>query len=409
VGLENPEGQGREEANLRVRARRGVPGWRFLGRRGRVGLVAVVVLGAVGAAIGVARAEDEASGTDTQLTATAMVSEVTRNVSVTGTVEPAQQESVSFDTSGTVIRVLVSLGSQVKKGDPLAAVNGSVADAQLDAARAAVNAALDELSDSQDGGDSLEIAAAQAQLVTSRDDLRAAQESVDATVLRAPFAGQVVAVDLEVGDVVGGSGMTATEETDTSSSSTGTVEIASTRRFVAETTVGSTDLDSMAKGLQAELTATGLDETLYATVTEISSVATTTSTGAAAFPVTLSITGSHKGLYGGTSVSAQIVVEKRQGVLNVASRALGSDDEGTYVMLVGTDGETTRQPVEVGETYGEVTEILSGLEQGDEVELAGPVRGGGGQDGAPGGGFPGGEMGDMGGGMPGGMLPGAPQ
>lgn len=351
------------------------------------------------------------------VTATATVGEAVRTVTASGTLEPAQSSTLGFEVSGTVTAVLVDLGDTVKKDQALARVSTTLLDAQLEAAQSAVVAAEDELDDAEEDGTSLALSAAQAQLVTAEDDLEVAGEAVEGAVLRAPFGGQVVSLDLSEGDVVGasvsGGGAAAASGGSTStadSTMVGSVEVSSVDRFVVETTVSSSDLASVKKGLQAEVTAAEVDETLYGTVSDVGRVATTTSTGAAAFPVTVELTGDIEGVYGGTTATVDIVVEKRTDVLTVPTRALRSEDGRTYVALVAADdGETSQRDVEVGETYGEVTEILDGLEDGDQVEMISLPGAGAGTGGVPGGGrgqgFPGGGQMPSGG-FPGGAVPG---
>ena len=48
--------------------------------------------------------------------------------------------------------------------------------------------------------------------------------------------------------------------------------------------------------------------------------------------------------------------------------ALHSDDDGTFVYLV-EDGKRVRTPIEIGEAYGAQTEVLSGVAEGDVIEV----------------------------------------
>lgn len=354
------------------------------------------------------------------ITATATVGEVTRTVSASGTLEPANAEELGFDVSGTVEEVFVELGDTVKEGQRLARVDRTVLDAELEAAESTYTAAQDDLDDAS-GGSSTALAAAQAQYATARDDLDAAREAVADAVLRAPFAGQVVSLDLAVGDVVGSGGGASSggstssvpgAATTTSATTSGTVQVASVSSFTLDATVGSSDVESIKEGLQAEVTATGVDGTLYGTVTEVGRVAETSSSGSAAFPVTIELTGKSEGVYGGTAATAAIIVEKRTDVLTVPTRAVKSDGDTTYVDLVGKDGAVVKQTIEIGETYGQSTEVLKGLEDGDTIQLVAlstGAPGGGDRSGMPGGGelpsgFPGGDF--PAGGFPAGGFPG---
>jgi macrolide-specific efflux system membrane fusion protein len=107
--------------------------------------------------------------------------------------------------------------------------------------------------------------------------------------------------------------------------------------------------------------------------------------------VTIAVTGKQKDLYAGTSAEASIIVSQREGVLSIASRALQTDGDTTYVDQV-VDGKTVHTTVEIGEAFGMTTEVLSGLTEGDVVELPGftTPTGGGGTEGGGNQEFPGG-------------------
>ena len=72
-------------------------------------------------------------------------------------------------------------------------------------------------------------------------------------------------------------------------------------------------------------------------------------------------------------------------MLTVPTQALHGEGDSTYVHKMA-DGRRVKTAVRVGTAYGPLTEILSGLAEGDEVEVAGFVgRPGGNQGGDQGG------------------------
>jgi len=111
-----------------------------------------------------------------------------------------------------------------------------------------------------------------------------------------------------------------------------------------------------------------VDAAVYGTVKSVSLVAETGDSGAAVFPVVISVTGAQKALYAGVSADATITVKVRQNVLTVATQAVHSDTNGTYVNKM-VSGSPVRTAVKVGTTYGLETEITSGLKSGDVVEV----------------------------------------
>lgn len=312
------------------------------------------------------------------ITATVALEDVTTSVSGTGTLTPVNDETLSFEVSGTIESVDVELGDIVKKNQIIATVDDSVLQDQLTAAKSTVTAAKSEVSSADSSGSSVRVASANAQLATAKDELEDAEQDLENAVLRAPFAGQVVSLNFEVGDVVGSSsssgGSSASGDlggsmgTSTSSSS-GSVQIASVDQFLVETTVSSSDLESVKTGLQAEITATGVSDTLYGTVTEVGRVASTNSSGGAVYPVTVTVTGTVDDVHSGVSATVDIIIEKRTDVLTVPTRAISTVDGKTVVRLVDAKGNVTEQTVSIGDTFGSSTETLEGLSEGDTIEI----------------------------------------
>lgn len=382
-------------------------------------LSALVLLSAAAGAWLLLRDDEPAAAAST--TATVSTQTLKQTVTASGTVAARTTEELSFGASGTVTQVYVQPGDTVKKGQKLAAIDDDVLQAEQEAAASALTAARTARSEHlSDGASDEQEAADDAAVLAAESSLAEAEDAVDGAVLRSTIAGTVTDVGLEVGDTAGSGGGGASQpgtgtDTSTSSTSSGTVTVVSTGHFVVDATVSSSDVAKVKKGLQAEITVSGIDETVYGTVAEVGLVAETDSSGAAAFPVTVEVTGTRDDLFAGTSADLALVVSQRADVLTVDSRALRTDGDTTYVDKV-TDpatGATTRAVVTTGEASGMVTEVLTGLAEGDVVKVpgfAGPGGSGGDQDmqqfqqqmqermqngggfpgGGPAGGFPGG-------------------
>lgn len=353
--------------------------WKKLRGRRRSWLVVPVVLAGVGGA-GVWLMTRDSSAATEPTTYTVSASTMKETVTASGTIEPRHSADLDFEVSGTVTDVYVDEGDRVTKGQALARVDDDALVATRTAAAASLAAAYTQLDDDQDAGASdTQLAADQAAIVAARATLTEAKQAVADATLRATITGTVASLDLAVGDVVGGS--SGTDPTANGSSTTSAVVLVSTGHYVVDATVASGDVKQLEKGLQAEITPTGVTETVYGTVQSVGLVAETSSSGAAVFPVTIEVTGKRTDLYAGTSADASIIVEQRTDVLTVPSRALETDEDGgTYVTKV-VDGKGVQTPVEVGTAYGMSTEITSGLEDGDVVEIPSFTPTGGGSDG----------------------------
>ncbi|KRB77466.1 hypothetical protein ASE01_11840 [Nocardioides sp. Root190] len=359
----------------------------------RLVLVLFVVVLASAAAGGWLLVRGEESAAAAPTTATVGTQTLKQTVTASGTLEAATTDDLSFEVSGTVSAVYVEPGDTVRKGQKLAAVGAAVLQAELDAAQSELDAAEAARSEHlAEGASEEQTSADEAAVRAAESGLEQADEALAGAVLRATSAGTVTAVGLEVGDSAGtSSGSPSGSSTGTStgsstgtstSTATGTVTVVSTGHFVVEATVASDDIEQVTKGLQAEITVTGVDETVYGTVAEVGLVASADSSGAAAFPVTIEVTGERDDLYAGTSADIAVVVSQRADVLTVDSRAIRTDGDTTYVEKV-TDpatGATTRTGIETGETSGMATEVVSGLAEGDVVEVPGFTGPGGGGD-----------------------------
>jgi len=388
-------------------------------------ILTVVVLVAAAGAGGwlLLRPNGEAAAAST--TATVSSTTVKDTVSASGTVAAAKTADLDFAVSGTVTKVYVAEGDTVTKGQELAEVDDTALQAALTAAQSSLDAAEEQYDeDTDDDASDVQLAADQTAVVAAQADLDDAQQAVDDAVLRATIGGTVTSVGIEVGDVVGSGSSNSSSPSGSTSSSSGSsstsssaFSIVSAGSFIVNATVAASDVASVKAGLQAEITVSGVSDTVYGTVESVGLVAQTNNSGAAVFPVVVKVTGERDDLYAGTSATVSIVVSQKDDVLVVASRALQTDEDGTTYVDKIVGGNPVKTTVEIGETYGAQTEVVSGLAEGDTVEVPGftmPNRSGGsggdGQTQLPGGGdlpsggfpgggsFPGGGAGGFGGG-----------
>jgi macrolide-specific efflux system membrane fusion protein len=144
---------------------------------------------------------------------------IRQTVSTTGTLAPADTESLSFSTSGQVTAVNVKAGQQVTKGTVLATVDSAALQSQVTGAQASVDSASARLSNDQtNGASSAQLTSDQANLAAAQAQLASAQASLSGATLTAPIDGTVAAVNLTVGQQLSGTGASGTS---LSGSSTG--------------------------------------------------------------------------------------------------------------------------------------------------------------------------------------------
>jgi macrolide-specific efflux system membrane fusion protein len=289
--------------------------------------------------------------------------------------------------------VYVEEGQTVEKGDKLGRIDTLQLKADLLQAKVTL---ADAKARRDDSATSTELAANTAAVKVAQQAVDDAQDAFDGAILRAPVAGVVTSIGVEVGDSVGSSSSSPTAD----SASTAAFRITGTDAWQASVSVGETDMALIAKDDQVELS-TDDGTSFFGTVASIG-LLPDTSSGAAAYPVTITVTGAVDGLFDGTSVTAKIVYERRTDVLTVPSAAVTTDSDGTStVTVVGSDGAQTETQVTVGESAENLTEITAGLSEGDTVLVASFTPGEGNQGtggtgfpsgGFPSGGFPGGDF-----------------
>lgn len=380
--------------------------------KGRIVLVTALALVAAGGgtAAWLLTRPDEAP-TATRQVVTISPTTLKTTVSASGTLEPQRQSDLSFGSSGTVTAVNVAVGDEVTEGEELARIDTSAVDIALRSAKADLTAAQESLSDLEDSDDATDAAinAAEASVKVKQNAVASAESDVAAATLTAPFAGVVAAVNVAVGDSsgsssggsgaggsVGGGGGGATD----TSTASGAITLISKDAFTVSTSVSSSDIASVKRGLQAELTVSGSDETIYGTVESVAVVATSSTSGTSSFPVTIKVTGAPQGLFAGSSVTADIIVSQQADVIAVSAAALTTVDGASTVTKV-VDGVDTVTPVTTGETVNGQVIVTEGLAEGDQivVEITTPTggsdgKGSGGTQGVPGQG--GGQLPDFG-------------
>ena len=148
--------------------------------------------------------------------------------------------------------------------------------------------------------------------------------------------------------------------------------------MLVEVNLNEVDIDRIELGQPVEIHADALrDRTFEGHITRISpasvNVPQTGAEGIVRFPVEITIAGVNPDLRPGMTADIEIFCERVQDVLWVPSDAVFEEDEKLFVTVVTgeEDGEPTTEDREVttGLTNDARTEIFSGVEEGDEVEL----------------------------------------
>lgn len=237
------------------------------------------------------------------------------------------------------------------------------ADLQLESAQSDVTRAQqtyqearDNLEQLLDGADAqeleaveLDVEAAQLALDTARDDLEAA-------MLVAPFDGVVGRVEVEPGEFV--------------APQAPAVALVDDGQFTIEVDVDEADIGWVEPGQEVQITVDAFPgRVITGTVTAIAPSATFDG-GVVSYGVTIEIAPNDLPLRGGLTANAEIIRERRDEVLLIPNRAIwiDSDTNQTFVEK-WVDGEIVIAVIEQGATTEQSSEVLSGLQQGDQVVI----------------------------------------
>lgn len=303
-------------------------------------------------------------------------------VRVTGTLRPIRQTVISTRSAGTVEAVRVQPGDTVSTGTIIAeldtaelvlgrrqqqsaiqatSVQLELAQSQLQTARTLVDrgtsprSALDSAQANYDGL-AANLAAQEAQLASIALNL------ANATI-HAPYSGVIAERSIDPGQSV--------------NPGTPVVVLVDTSAMEVSATASLSDATQIAVGQPVAITVESLSNRVFsATVDRISPVA---AEGTRTLPVFLTLDNSEGILRGGMFVTGQIVVDAAEDVLTVPTRAVLTDEDGSYVLAI-EDDRLVRRAVETGRTWpsSRTVEILEGVSVGDTIvaqELSGLAAG----------------------------------
>jgi RND family efflux transporter MFP subunit len=87
-----------------------------------------------------------------------------------------------------------------------------------------------------------------------------------------------------------------------------------------------------------------------------------------------SLENADRALLPGYFVRVRIASRQQQQMLLVPNVALGSDQGGSYVLVVNHDNVVEQRKVDIGQVVGDLRVIESGLDKGDRVIVGGIMR-----------------------------------
>lgn len=326
----------------------------------------------------------------TYTTETAQRQNITTSITATGTIEPVTEVEVGTQVSGIIDKIYVDYNSVVHRGDVIAELDktnllSELASAQSNLANAQANlsyqvANYQRFKTLYDKGliaaneyESAKLSYEQArqQIVVQQQNVQKAKTNLGYATITAPIDGVVLAKKVEEGQTVASSMTTPTlfiiaqDLTD--------------MRVIAD--IDEADIGGVKDGQRVTFTVDAFpDDVFNGTVTQVRQQATTES-NVVTYEVVISARNDDLKLKPGLTANVTIFTAEKNNVLAVPSKALRF--QPTEAMLADDETiETVEAPqkvwrqegkvfkayaVQTGTTNGTLTEIVSGLKEGDEV------------------------------------------
>jgi multidrug efflux pump subunit AcrA (membrane-fusion protein) len=376
-----------DDADIQVESLPPVPPRSRQRRRWLIALVVVLILALLGGG-GMLFYMQRTSTPPVQYTQqAATVGNISLTVSASGPISANAEYDMNFNVAGQVNAINVHVGQQVKAGQTLATLKSSSLQDAVTQAQQSVTNAQTTYNDAVNNG------AAQTVLDTDNNNVLTAQDNLAATILTAPANATVASISGKVGQSASASGGS------TSSSTTPFIALIDTSALDINALVNEADIGNVHVGQPAQFTVEAFpSQTFRASVTSVDLIGQT-SGNVVVYPVHLtvdphSLNGTY--LYPGMTATTTITTAERIGTLLVSNAALSfpntavqagaisrstlfsafsgsSTARGTQsnsnqrIILELKNGKLVPVVITTGLTNGTNTEVLSGLQPGDQV------------------------------------------
>jgi len=345
--------------------------------------------------------------------------DIVRTVLVDGNLEMFHKADLSFGATGTVTEVLVDKGDSVVEGQILARLDArslelsvEIAQAQYETAQInlmktiyphytktwgtdmagvwlALDAAQDNLKQAQEllnegrteeayvtlgliqeNIDQAEeksqsrpwslpwsVKLLELQSDIARANLESAKLNLEKAVIVAPFDGVVADITITEG-----------KEVSTATLVTPAISLVDTSEIEMSGFIDEIDIAMVQPGQEANILLDALpDKEVKGEVAFISLIGAI-QTGVVSYDTTITLENPVEELRDGMTATAEVIIERRDDVLFIPNKAIrGTWENPTVLVLVDEQGE--EREIALGLTDGINTEVLSGLEEGEKVEL----------------------------------------
>lgn len=221
------------------------------------------------------------------------------------------------------------------------------------------------------------------QLAQAQNAVAAAHKSVDDTVLKAPTAGTIIALNgiVGLGSSAGSASSSSASGTGSSSSSGSTssafATIVDLGNLQVKAGFAEADAAKIVPGLAANINFDALPNvTATAKVSSVDYLSTVSS-NVVTYNVLLTLDSVPPGVKPGMTSTAGVVADHRDNVVTLPTSAVSTRGTNATVTVRGKDGKESQVRITIGLRGDDSVEITSGLSAGDVVVVRTSISGGG--------------------------------
>lgn len=307
-------------------------------------------------------------------TATVKKGDITVAVTGTGQVHAKSQVNLKGVAAGDgidIIEVAVKNDQEVKEDELIAVLDTTepmkgVRNAQLSLQSVLISQKeTNNLYDNQTVEEKWKRQAQKVAVQQKQSALNDAQSDLEDYYIRAPFDGIVTGLNVEAGDSISRDEVIAS---------------VITREMYAEISLNEVDAAKVKEGNSVTLTFDALyGVNIKGEISKIDTIGEVVQ-NVVSYNAEISFESTNELLKPGMSTNAEIAVDSRKNVLQVSNLAIKADEDGSsYVQIMRVDGSRNaeedpaqqlrivKQAIEAGLTDDVITEIISGLKEGDVV------------------------------------------
>ncbi|HEY9752177.1 MAG TPA: efflux RND transporter periplasmic adaptor subunit [Coleofasciculaceae cyanobacterium] len=236
------------------------------------------------------------------------------------------------------------------------------AQANLAQAQAGLESARQQLRQQQNGPRIQEVEQANAQVQAAKARLQAVNNQLEDTLIRAPFAGIITQKYATEGAFV-----TPTTSASATSSATSTSIVALADGLEVLAKVPEVDIGQIRLGQTVEIRADSYPDRVFKGKVRLISPEAVVEQNVTSFQVRVQIVTGMDKLRSGMNTDLTFIGKPLNDALIVPTVAIVTNKGETGVLIPGSNNKPRFQSVTIGQTIGNQTQILEGLQEGDRV------------------------------------------